>query len=65
MLIIFSRDEKMVSRAIDLNEQLEKLLARHDALISGRLTSSSNYLVQEEPEEEEAEQLFRRYVYSY
>ncbi|PSR88081.1 Hepatocyte growth factor-regulated tyrosine kinase [Actinidia chinensis var. chinensis] len=55
-----SRDEKMVSRAIDLNEQLEKLLARHDALVSGRLTFSSNNLVQEEPEEEEAEQLFRR-----
>ena len=66
MLIIFSRDEKMVSRAIDLNEQLEKLLARHDALISGRSTSSSNNFVQEEPEEEEeAEQLFRRYAYSY
>ncbi|XP_057491878.1 TOM1-like protein 5 isoform X1 [Actinidia eriantha] len=56
-----SLDEKMVSRAIDLNEKLEKLLARHDALISGRSTSSSNNLVQEEPEEEEeAEQLFRR-----
>ncbi|GFY86441.1 ENTH/VHS/GAT family protein [Actinidia rufa] len=51
----------MVSRAIDLNEKLEKLLARHDALISGRSTSSSNNFVQEEPEEEEeAEQLFRR-----
>ncbi|GFZ18725.1 ENTH/VHS/GAT family protein [Actinidia rufa] len=49
----------MVSRAIDLNEQLEKLLARHDALVSGRLTFTNN-LVQEEPEEEEAEQLFRR-----
>ncbi|XP_057491879.1 TOM1-like protein 5 isoform X2 [Actinidia eriantha] len=60
-LAMTSRDEKMVSRAIDLNEKLEKLLARHDALISGRSTSSSNNLVQEEPEEEEeAEQLFRR-----
>lgn len=58
------RDEKVISRAIDLNEQLEKVLARHDAHLSGRRTSTPNYIIQEETEEE-AEQLFRRYGYLY
>lgn len=53
----------MVSRAIELNEQLQKVLARHDALISGRSTSTANHIsLEEREEEEEAEQLFRRYV---
>lgn len=62
-----SRDEKVVSRAIDLNEQLQRVLARHDALISSRSTSTSNdYVLDEaEEEEEEAEQLVRRYACSY
>ncbi|KAA8531260.1 hypothetical protein F0562_005981 [Nyssa sinensis] len=56
-----TRDEKVVSRAIDLNEQLEKVLARHDALVSGWSTSTLNHFHHEEvDEEEEAEQLFRR-----
>ncbi|CAL5324086.1 unnamed protein product [Camellia sinensis] len=60
-LVMTSRDEKVVSRAIDLNEQLQKQLARHDVLISGRPTSTSTHFVHEEAEgEEEAEQLFRR-----
>lgn len=59
-LVMTSRDEKVVSRAIDLNEQLEKVLARHDALLSGQITSVANSFIQEEAEEEEAEQLFRR-----
>lgn len=54
----------MVSRAIELNEQLQRVLARHDALISGRSTSTANHLsVEETEEEEEAEQLFRRCVH--
>jgi hypothetical protein len=53
----------VVSRAIELNEQLQKVLARHDGLISGRSTSIANHLsIDEMEEEEEAEQLFRRYV---
>ncbi|XP_062148633.1 TOM1-like protein 5 isoform X2 [Alnus glutinosa] len=60
-LVMTSRDEKVVSRAIELNEQLQRVLARHDALISGRSTSTANHLsVEETEEEEEAEQLFRR-----
>ncbi|GFP92831.1 tom1-like protein 2 [Phtheirospermum japonicum] len=60
-LAITSRDEKLVLRAIELNEQLERVLRRHDALVSGRTMSTSNHIdhVQEE-EEEEPEQLFRR-----
>lgn len=60
-LVMTSRDEKVVSRAIELNEQLQKVLARHDALISGRSTSTANHIsLEEREEEEEAEQLFRR-----
>jgi len=60
-LVITSRDEKVVSRAIELNDQLQKVLSRHDALISGRSTSTANHFSHEETEEEEeAEQLFRR-----
>lgn len=61
---MFSSDEKVVSQAVELNDQLQKVLARHDALIAGRSTTSSNQLDQEDvDEEEEAEQLFRRYFY--
>ncbi|KAI3451651.1 hypothetical protein Pfo_008316 [Paulownia fortunei] len=60
-LAITSRDEKLVSRAIELNEQLERVLRRHDALLAGRTMSTSNHIDHEqEEEEEEAEQLFRR-----
>ncbi|KAB2055864.1 hypothetical protein ES319_A11G066500v1 [Gossypium barbadense] len=64
-LVMSSRDEKVVSRAIELNEQLQNVLIRHDSLLSGRTTVSSrppstlNHLNHEE-EEEEPEQLFRR-----
>ncbi|KAA3475544.1 target of Myb protein 1-like [Gossypium australe] len=67
-LVMSSRDEKVVSRAIELNEQLQNVLIRHDALLSGRTTVSSrlastlNHFNHEE-EEEEPEQLFRRFVY--
>ncbi|KAK2973803.1 hypothetical protein RJ640_008208 [Escallonia rubra] len=56
-----SRDEKVISRAIELNEQLQKVLAKHDALICSRSTSTSNQYDHEDVDaEEEAEQLFRR-----
>lgn len=32
----------MVSRAIDLNEQLQKVLSRHDALIAGQAPTTAN-----------------------
>lgn len=59
-----SRDEKVISEAIELNEQLERVLKKHEALMSGRPTSTSNYVYHEEAEEEEApEQVFRRYTF--
>lgn len=51
----------MVSQAIELNEQLQQILVRHDALLSGTPTSTANHVYHEGEEEEEAEQLFRRY----
>ncbi|KAJ4715135.1 target of Myb protein 1-like [Melia azedarach] len=58
-LVMTSRDEKVVSQAIELNEQLQKVLARHDTLLSGH--QQANHVDhEEEEEEEEAEQLFRR-----
>ncbi|KAL4354221.1 hypothetical protein GQ457_06G034480 [Hibiscus cannabinus] len=65
-LVMSSRDEKVVSRAIELNEQLQNVLIRHDALLSGRTavsskpTSTPNHFDHEQEEEEEPEQLFRR-----
>ncbi|PIN17973.1 hypothetical protein CDL12_09357 [Handroanthus impetiginosus] len=60
-LAITSRDEKVILRAIELNEQLERVLRRHDALLASRTMSTSNQIDHEqEEEEEEAEQLFRR-----
>ncbi|XP_057970859.1 TOM1-like protein 5 [Malania oleifera] len=69
-LVMTSRDEKAVSRAIELNEELQKVLARHDAFLSRRSALPANNYnhekkeEQEEEEEEEeedaAEQLFRR-----
>lgn len=40
----FTRDEKVVSQAIDLNEQLQNVLARHDVLLSERSTSTANHV---------------------
>ncbi|KAL0449906.1 UNVERIFIED_CONTAM: TOM1-like protein 5 [Sesamum latifolium] len=59
-LAVTSRDEKVVSRSIELNEQLERVLRRHDALLAGRTMSTSNHINHEQEEEEEEEQLFRR-----
>ncbi|XP_020228774.1 TOM1-like protein 5 [Cajanus cajan] len=58
-LVLASRDERIVSRAIELNEQLQQVLARHDSLLLDRGTTIANHLNCEE-EEEEPEQLFRR-----
>ncbi|KAL1539036.1 TOM1-like protein 5 isoform X2 [Salvia divinorum] len=57
-LAITSRDEKVVTRAVELNEELERVLRRHDSLLAGRMMSSTTHTGHEE--EEEAEQLFRR-----
>uniref|UniRef100_A0A7N0UG19 Target of Myb protein 1 n=1 Tax=Kalanchoe fedtschenkoi TaxID=63787 RepID=A0A7N0UG19_KALFE len=67
-LIMTCRDEKVVSEAIPLNEQLEKVLSRHDMLISGRIINppceSNNDEAQKkgavDDEEEEEEQLLQR-----
>ncbi|XP_059656274.1 TOM1-like protein 5 isoform X2 [Cornus florida] len=59
-LVMTSRDEKVISRAIDLNEELHKVLSRHNALVFGRSTSTSNHFNPEVEEEEDAEQLLRR-----
>ncbi|KAL1204016.1 TOM1-like protein 5 [Cardamine amara subsp. amara] len=37
-LVMTSRDEKAVSKAIELNEQLQRILNRHEDLLSGRIT---------------------------
>lgn len=68
-VVMSSRDEKATSRAIELNEKLQKALERHDILLSGGTrvascpTSTANHIDHaetEEEEEEEPEQLFRR-----
>lgn len=64
MCFDFLRNEKVVSQAIELNEKLQKVLTRHDTLLSCKPTSTVNHLVEEpgEEEEEEPEQLVRRYI---
>ncbi|KAJ0238249.1 TOM1-like protein 5 [Hirschfeldia incana] len=37
-LVMTSRDERAVSQAIELNEQLQRVLNRHEDLLSGRIT---------------------------
>ncbi|KAL1347046.1 hypothetical protein HN51_020569 [Arachis hypogaea] len=63
-LVMASRDERIVSRAIELNEQLHKVLARHDDLLAGRVTTTApprfDHEDEEAEEEEEPEQLVRR-----
>ncbi|XP_027905162.1 TOM1-like protein 5 [Vigna unguiculata] len=60
-LVMASRDERIVSRAIELNEQLQKVLTRHDDLLAGRTTATATRFNHEEAEEEEEpEQLVRR-----
>ncbi|XP_076938379.1 TOM1-like protein 5 isoform X1 [Bidens hawaiensis] len=60
-LAVTSRDEKTISQAIELNDQLQKALTRHDDLVSGRPMSALAHVDHEQAEEEEdPEQLFRR-----
>ncbi|KAL4561298.1 hypothetical protein LXL04_033462 [Taraxacum kok-saghyz] len=59
-LAVTSRDEKTISQAIELNDQLQKALSRHDSLVSGTPTPAVNQIDHEDPEEEDPEQLFRR-----
>ncbi|XP_028786424.1 TOM1-like protein 5 [Neltuma alba] len=59
-LVMTSRDDKIISQAIELNEKLHKVLARHDDLLSGGATAAGNCFGHDEPEEEEPEQLFLR-----
>ncbi|XP_068653220.1 TOM1-like protein 5 isoform X2 [Aristolochia californica] len=60
-LVMVCRDEKVVSQAIELNDKLDKLLAKHDALLSVRATSDAiSFNHEEAEEEEEKDQLFRR-----
>lgn len=63
--LVFCRDERIVSRAIELNELLQKVLARHDDLLSGRATTTATPRFdheEEAEEEEEPEQLVRRFL---
>ncbi|XP_050919568.1 TOM1-like protein 5 [Lathyrus oleraceus] len=57
-----SRDERIVSRAIEVNEQFQKSLDKHYELLSSQVTTTVNHFDCEEAEEEEEEpeQLFRR-----
>ncbi|KAH7685252.1 ENTH/VHS domain-containing protein [Dioscorea alata] len=60
-LIMTSRDEKIVTQAIDLNDRLHKALAKHDTLLSVRATSTVPVTTaREDSEEEDEERLFRR-----
>ncbi|XP_058731141.1 TOM1-like protein 5 [Vicia villosa] len=59
-LVMTSRDERIVSRAIEVNEQLQKVLDKHDDLLSSKVTTTVNHFDCDEEEEEEPEQLFRR-----
>jgi hypothetical protein len=64
LLSFVARDEVVVSQAIELNEELHKVLVRHDALLSVQPTTTVASTLKEE-EEEDAESLYRRYVYSF
>ncbi|URE17321.1 VHS and GAT domain containing protein [Musa troglodytarum] len=60
-LVMTSRDEKLVTQAIELNEQLHQVLTHHDSLLSVCDTATPTSCVNEEGEEEEdAESLYRR-----
>ena len=64
LAFIFCSDDRIVSQAIELNEQLQKVLSRHDDLLSGRTITTANNTFDHEDaeEEEEAEQLCRRFL---
>lgn len=51
----------MITQAIELNEELHKVLAKHDAFLSVSAGSTTPSLVNDDDEEEDAERLYRRY----
>jgi hypothetical protein len=55
--LISARDEMVVSQAIELNEELHKVLVRHDVLLSVHPTTTVASNINEE---ENAESLYRR-----
>ncbi|XP_062195560.1 TOM1-like protein 5 [Phragmites australis] len=59
-LVMTSRDDLVVSQAIELNEELHMVLVRHDALLSVQPTTTLASNLKEEEEEEDAESLYRR-----
>jgi hypothetical protein len=59
-LLYVIRDELMVSQAIELNEELQKVLVQHDVLLSVHPTTTVAPDMNEEAEEEDAESLYRR-----
>ncbi|RAL51557.1 hypothetical protein DM860_011059 [Cuscuta australis] len=59
-LAMTSREETIISKAVELNEQLDIVLKRHDALVAVRPAQISTPVDNEQGEDEEAEQLFRR-----
>ncbi|XP_042470872.1 TOM1-like protein 5 isoform X1 [Zingiber officinale] len=60
-LVMTSRDEKLVTQAIELNEQLHQVLCHHDRLLSVNATATPACDAHGEGEEEEdAESLWRR-----
>ncbi|KAI4369307.1 hypothetical protein MLD38_017763 [Melastoma candidum] len=60
-LAMTSKEENEVSQAILLNEKLQKILSRHNALLFNGPDQGSNHFDREEVgEDEEAEELFHR-----
>ncbi|KAL4183945.1 hypothetical protein AMTRI_Chr11g100840 [Amborella trichopoda] len=59
-LVLKSQDEKLVSQAIELNDELQKVLARHDALLSIPSASGAAYDHEEAEEDDDSHHLFRR-----
>ncbi|KAJ4776154.1 Target of Myb protein 1 [Rhynchospora pubera] len=66
-LVMTSRDEKAVTEAIELNEELHKVLLRHDSLLSLGPTSTATSFINNsvdnntnQHEEEDAESLYKR-----
>ncbi|KAI3931788.1 hypothetical protein MKW98_012198 [Papaver atlanticum] len=58
-LVLTCRNENVVSKAIELNDQLEKVLVKHDTLLAVRAASISNPFVYEEMEEDQEEQAYQ------
>lgn len=61
-LVMTSRDEKLVPQAIELNEQLHKILTQHDDLLSVRASSTGASNANEDIDEEEDEECLLRRI---